>query len=501
MCDITIRKINHSFIRVDSDQDIALELSEAFRFEVPGAKYSPQFKMGRWDGFIRLFNVGSRLIPSGLFKKLIEFIEQRNYSFEVINDSDYTGYEPPDYETPDVTFSSISEYMESMNLHARGEPLVIRDYQIYGAMVALRFRQGILNAATGSGKSLILYTISRYITEELDGRVLIIVPTVGLTTQLKSDFKDYSSRNSYDVEENVHSVSSGIEKTTKKRITISTFQSLKGLPPEFFNSFTAIISDEGHKIQSESFKAIYEKATEVPYRLACTGTVHETKCHILSMQALTGPVYDVANAKDLIEAEQLVPLKIKAISLNYSPDVCKSFKKAEYDEELDWIITNPKRNNFIKKLALNCKGTTLVFFRYAVQGLELYKLISELSGDRKVFYIDKDTKKEERESIRKIADVEDVIIVCSYGTMSAGVNAPSVAHMIIAHPIKSRITFLQSIGRGLRLSVGKLFCMLYDIGDSLVYKSHVNHTYRHFGERLKMLTQEGHEFDIINLDF
>ena len=499
---IQIRKLNHAFLHITCEIDIALELSENFKFLVDGYKFMPAYKMGKFDGYIRMFNLGTRQIASGLYSKVVEFCEKRGYDYKVINDSKYTGIEAPDYVTPGIDSDSVLDYMESLNMHTRGVPIEIRGYQIEGVTVALRNRQAILKASVGAGKSMILYCVCRYITEVLGMRVLILVPTIGLTTQMRGDFADYASETEWKVDEKIHLISAGADHKVKTAITISTFQSLKNTGEDWFNAFGAIITDEGHTITAASFQNIYNKATQVPFRIACTGTLHAAKCHTLAMQGLTGPIYSIAETKDLIDAGQLVPMKVKSISLNYPEDICKQFKKMAYADELNWICANEKRNNFIKNLAVRCKGTTLVFFRFTEHGRDLYDRIKESVGDtRQVFFIDGGVSKDERESIRLLANTIDAIIVASYGTMKMGINLPAVENIIIGHPTKGGITFLQSIGRGLRLKSGKTSCNLFDIGDNLNYKSKVNHTHRHFGDRIKALTSEGYDFTIVNVDF
>lgn len=498
---IRFRKLNEAFIRVETTMDIAMELNESMSFRPDGYKFSPLYKSGRWDGFIRIFNLGSRLIASGLYEEVVQWADKRNYIHEVVHSED-SPYEPVGFKAPNTSYLDVQEYMESLNIHAGGKKLAIRDYQINGVHLALENRNGILLSSVGSGKSMMLYCIARYLTEEMNGRVLLIVPTVGLTTQIKSDFADYSSHNGFSVNDSVHMISTGVDKNIKKPIVISTFQSLKDISKDWLNSFSCIITDEGHKIQSASFKAIYGKATEVPYRLACTGTLHDMKCNVLEMKGLTGPVYDIASAKDLISAGQLVPMKIKAIVLNYPQETCRAFTKIEYADEIGWITTNERRNNFIKNLAVKCVGTTLILFRLVAHGKELRDKIKKVVGDsREVFFIDGGVDKEERETIRLTSNNVDAIIIASYGTTSAGINLPAIENIIIAHPVKSKITLLQSIGRGLRLKEGKTHCNLYDIGDNLSWKSKTNHTFRHFGERLKLMTAEGYNFDIVNMDF
>jgi superfamily II DNA or RNA helicase len=490
---IRIRKLNHAFLQIESEFDLALEMSESFKFEVKNAKFSPMYKMGRWDGFIKLFNMGSRIIGSGLLPKVIDFCTSRGYSYDVIANSAHV--------PTNISRQEVSDYMQSLNLHARGVPLEIRDYQLNGVYTALKEQKCILLSATGSGKSMLIYSIFRYITEELDGRVLLIVPTVGLVTQINSDFKDYSSHNGYNVDNNMHLISAGVKKETNKKIVVSTFQSLKDVGQEWLNSFDCILSDEGHKIAAESFKTIYDKATEVPFRIACTGTLSDTKCDLLQMQSLTGPIFEIALAKTLIAANQLVPLRIKAITINYPVEIRKQFKKVAYEDEIGWIITNSKRNNFIKKLALTCKGTTIVFFRFVEHGKTMFDLIKDCAGDREVCYISGEVDKDDRELIRLSANSNDSIIVASLGCMSTGINLPAISNMIMAHPTKSKLTVIQAIGRGLRLKEGKTHCSLFDIGDQLGTKSRVNFAYKHFGERLQMYIKEGHEFSQINVDF
>jgi superfamily II DNA or RNA helicase len=499
MTDIYFRKINAAFIKIESDRSIALELSESLSYDVPGAKFISSYKNGSWDGKIRLFNLGSRQIASGLVDHIIEWAKKREYTYEIVTDD---VCDPPGYKTPNLDYLAVKEYMESLNLHAGGHKLIIREYQVDGVYAALHNRNAILLSSVGSGKSMMLYCIVRYISEELSGRVLLIVPTVGLTSQILNDFKDYSSDNGFDADANVHMISSGVSKETRKPIVISTFQSLKDVSPDWLNSFKGIISDEGHKIQAASFKAIYGKATEVPFRLACTGTLHDMKVNVLEMIALTGPVHDISSAKSLIEAGQLVPMKIKAVILNYPDEIKKAFTKVEYADEIGWITTNEKRNNFIRNLAARCKGTTLILFRFQEHGQTLYDKIKEAVGDlREVHLIDGNVSKDDREEIRLSSNNTDAIVIASYGTTSAGVNLPAIENIIIAHPVKSKITLLQSIGRGLRLKAGKTHCNLYDIGDNISWKSHVNHTFKHFGERLKLMTAEGYVFDIVNMDF
>lgn len=497
--EIVVFKQNHAFLKLRCYQSTAMEISEAFSFSMPGAKFTPLFKMGRWDGMIRIFNLGTRLLPSGLFQHLVDIAKERNFVLTVIKNPDEPSYGLPT-DTEDVNETEIKEFVDSLDIHSRNEKLSIYDYQYAAVYAAIHKRQTILKAATSAGKSMIVYAIVRYLTEVLGIRTLIITPTVGLVSQFNSDFKDYSCVNGYDVEKNVLMVSAGVDKTIKKPITISTFQSLKNVPDDFFNQFGAIITDEGHTITAASFKRIYGNATETKFRLACTGTLHELKCNILEMIGLTGPVTNVVSAAELIAAGRAVPLKIKALQLNYPEEYCKALKKADYDTELNWILNNPKRVKFVVKLALSTKGTTLILFNRVDHGKAIYDQLKEFSS-KPVHFIYGAISKDDREEIRQMANEEDSIVIASLGTTKAGVNLPAIENIIDTHPMRSKISFLQSIGRGIRLKKGKTHCNLFTIGDNLTYKTKVNTTFKHFGERLRLLSEEEHEFSVVSINF
>ena len=53
---IVVSLASNVHMKISCDPGIGYELREYFTFEVPGAKFSPQYKNKIWDGKIRLFN-------------------------------------------------------------------------------------------------------------------------------------------------------------------------------------------------------------------------------------------------------------------------------------------------------------------------------------------------------------------------------------------------------------------------------------------------------------
>jgi superfamily II DNA or RNA helicase len=246
-----------------------------------------------------------------------------------------------------------------------------------------------------------------------------------------------------------------------------------------------------------------EKMDSIRYRIGTTGTLDNKKVHQLVLEGIFGPVHRVTTTKALMDSGKLTTLNITCVVLKYSEEIRKGLKNQTYQEEMDWLVSNEKRNKFIRNLAVTSKGNTLVLFQYVEKhGKVLYELIKDkVHEDRKVFFVYGGTDVADREAIRHITEGEnDAIIIASYGTFSTGINIPSIENVVFASPSKSKIRNLQSIGRGLRLKDGKTSCNLYDIADDLHWKSWKNHTLNHAAERYKTYAEEEFKLKLVEVN-
>ena len=202
-----------------------------------------------------------------------------------------------------------------------------------------------------------------------------------------------------------------------------------------------------------------------------------------------------------MEQKHLADLTIKALLLDYTDDTKKLVSKMKYQDEMDFLVRNIPRNNFIKNLSLSLEGNTLLLFQYVDKhGKVLYDMIKSEAGNRKIFFVSGEIDGAERENIRGIVEKEkDAIIVASFGTFSTGVNIRNLHNIIFASPSKSRVRNLQSIGRGLRKSDTKETSTLFDIADDLSWKTKQNHTLKHFVERIKIYNEEKFNYKIYNV--
>jgi superfamily II DNA or RNA helicase len=472
---LQLKKVNEVYLRVVSEPSVVQELSEHLTFMVPGAKFSPAFKNKFWDGKIRLLNSLTGLTYAGLVKEISEFAATRNYDVEV------------DPELLPV---------KTDNPHDLGIKVEPRDYQRDTFKRAINKQRGIFLSPTASGKSLIIYSLTEFYNCE-NHKVLVIVPTVSLVLQMKKDFESYT-----DKKLDIHCITAGVDKVSNSPIVISTWQSIYKMPKPWFKQFGCVIGDEVHQFKATSLKSIMEKLEDCKYRFGFTGTLDGSLTNKITLEGLFGPVKQVTTTTDLMEKGHVADLKIKALILKYPQDVCKDARKFSYQDEVDFLVRNEKRNKFIRNLSLSLKGNTLVLFQFVDKhGKQLYSMMKDKEPDRKIFFIHGGVDGEDREQVRGIVENEsNAIIVASFGTYSTGINIRNLHNVVFASPSKSRIRVLQSIGRGLRIGDNKDNMTLYDIADDLKVGSHTNFTLQHFSERLNIYSSEGFTFKVFNTE-
>lgn len=472
---LTVYRVDEVYIKVSCEPSIAYELSDYFTFEVPGAKFSPAYRNRVWDGKIRLYNTMTGMIYAGLLPYIHEFAVSRKYEVEHADDFSYEEF----------SLVEADEFIKKLKLSLKP-----RDYQIDAFVHAVRSRRSLLISPTASGKSFIIYLLVRYYAK----RTLIIVPTTSLVSQLASDFADYG----FDSNLFVHRIFGGQDKHSDKPITITTWQSVYKLPKEYFDKFEVVIGDEAHLFKAKSLTTLLTKLRDCRYRFGFTGTLDGTQTHKLVLEGLFGSIRRVTTTAELMEKKHLSSLKIKSLVLKYSDEVKKLRTKDDYQTEMDFLVTNEKRNKFIRNLSLSLNGNTLVLFQYVEKhGKVLYEMIKKKDLSRKVFFVSGSVDADVREDIRKIVEKEsNAIIVASYGTFSTGINIKNLHNVIFSSPSKSIIRILQSIGRVLRKSDTKDSATLYDIADDLSWKNRKNFTLLYFIERIKIYSQEQFEYKI-----
>lgn len=480
MTSIHLKFLNHTFMQVVAERGTLSELADAMTWKAENYRFHPKYKARIWDGNISLVNRTTGVCYVGLSQRIKKFCEQRNYKL-TWDDQLYHD---------NVSVKEVEDFIQELKLPTWVET---RDYQIDAVVKCIRSGRRTLVSPTGSGKSLMIY----FLTQWYKKKTLIIVPTIGLVTQMKSDFESYGYK------DKIHVSTDGLSKNFNipEDIVITTWQSLDNgkakVNKKWFDQFEVVVGDECHGAKAKTLIKIISAMENTPYRFGTTGTLDNIELNKATIEGLFGAQYKTTTTRSLIDQGHIADIKIKCITLRYPEEVCKQLRGKTYQEEIDFLTNYEPRNEFIKNLALSLKGNKLVFFRLIDHGKELYL---KLSDHPDVFYIAGDVDVNEREKIRKaMEEKQDAILVASLGTTSAGVSIKKLHHMIAASPSKSKIKVLQSIGRMLRQHESKDYAVLYDIVDDLSTKSHKNYTLKHFEERLKIYDSEKFNHKVYNV--
>lgn len=494
MADILVERINASYIRLYiEDSGIVDDLYTFFRYEEPGFVKN---KYSKWDGVVRLFNKRNFKLPYGCLNMLINLAKERGYTIDL-----------DDRFKEDITkidIESINKWIDSLDLHGNdGSKITPYEYQYKAVYDALRYGRMVELLATSAGKSLVISILARFYLEfalkNIDDKIMIVVPSVSLVTQLYADMKSYFDTK-WKTELFVHCIYEGQTKYTDKPIIITTYQSMIDISkhdPDYFKQFTHVIEDEVHMASSSSITTILNLCVNAYKRIGLTGTIKQSKVHAVCLESLFGVIKRIVTTKQLQDGGMAAQTKVTMLLLEYSFEDRKFLQaNGDYQSEIDFLINQPFRNKVIKSIAKSMQGNTLILFDRV--DAHLTKIVDQLNSEestgKKYLVITGKVKAKERDEIKALTEGEDgVVIFATWGCMSTGVSIKRLHNLLFAHPSKSIIRILQSLGRTLRLHSTKDIANIYDIVDDLRLGNHINHTYKHGIERYGYYTQEQHE--------
>ena len=482
------KKINETYIQLASDDySILKELSDYFSFYAEGYRFNPKFRAGMWNGQIKLVNLRAMTTLAGLVPSIAKFCADRNYQLvdQTENDNKFV----PD----DIT--GLEDWIKSLRL-----PFEPRDYQFDTVRYALKSGRGLLLSPTGSGKSLSIYLLARWMLEH-DRKTVIIVPSTSLVEQMHNDFKNYANKDdSFDVDKCVHKLYAKIKSTDpyQDQCIITTWQSIKNYDNALFETWDCVIVDEAHGVKANMLDSILKGSVNAQYRIGLTGTLTGMVCHEYQITGLLGSIYQVTTTRELQDRGALSDCTIYMVDLKYPADEAKQLwketkeLKKTYFDELDFVNHHVKRQLFIRNLVCSLQGTTLILFRFREHGQWLYDLIKEKIGDsRPIYHIDGKVDAQKREAIRQqLKDPNsNAILVFSVATSATGIDIKAIQNLILS-PSKSKVQTLQSIGRSLRLCDGKKGAKIFDIVDDLRTGKRRNFLYNLAQKRLEFYSEQ-----------
>jgi superfamily II DNA or RNA helicase len=465
--------------------DVRRKLANALKFEVPYAKYMPQYKLGRWDGKVAFFGIGGTGYVNHL-DVVSEVLQKNNVQIVDIEDRRHP---------VKLNFTPVTEnYWKDLGVQwpkghpAEGEDIILRDYQVEAINNFIANPQSLQQIATGAGKTITTATLSHL--SEPYGRSLVIVPNKSLVEQTEEDYINCG----LDV-----GVYFGDRKMLGKTHTICTWQSLNILDKkqkdgtavlslaEFLEGVSTIIVDEVHQAKAEVLKNLLTRnLRNAPIRWGLTGTVPKEKFEFESIHASLGPVIGNISAKELQDKGVLAQCHVNICQL------IDTQAHSDYQSELKYLVTNQARIEYIAKLMNNVRqeGNTLILVDRISAGQMLAELIPNstfVSGAVKV--------KDRKETYDTIREGTNEVIIATYGVAAVGLNIPRIFNLVLLEPGKSFVRVIQSIGRGVRKAKDKDFVQIWDLTSTCKFAK------RHLTQRKKFYKEAEYPFTIEKIDW
>jgi superfamily II DNA or RNA helicase len=432
--------------------DARRKLVNTFKYDVPGARYQPAVRLGRWDGKVAYFQLGGSTYVN-LLPEIIPILDNFNYNIELDDQRDYS----TSFTFERVNEDTFSHIMWGEGHPLAGQPIKLRDYQVEIINNFLTNPQSIQEVATGAGKTIMTAALSQRC--EVHGRTIVIVPNKSLVTQTERDYL------SLELDVGVYF---GDRKDIGKTHTICTWQSLNNLLKntknyntditiqEFLEDVVCVMVDEVHMAKADALKTLLTTVmSRIPIRWGLTGTVPKEPFEFQALKCSLGPVTNQLSASELQERGVLAQCHVNIVQLIDHAEF------ANYQSELKFLLENKERLETVAKLVgkVNLTGNTLVLVDRVAAGHSLVELL----GDHAVFVsgATKGTKRDEEYA--EVAISTGKIIVATYGVAAVGINIPRIFNLVLIEPGKSFVRVIQSIGRGIRKAEDKDHVQIWDI--------------------------------------
>ncbi len=316
--------------------------------------------------------------------------------------------------------------------------------------IALKAHRGVIRMPTRAGKSLVMALLY----DSLQLRTLIVVPSVGLRDQLRRDFQEWFGPTPNIVIENIDST----------RLMDLT-------------DFDVLILDEAHHAAAKTYRELNKKAwTGIYYRFFFTATPFRSNSEEqLLMESVTGQVIYNMTYQDALKEGCVVPIDAYYVDVPEVQIDSNNWRKV-YNEG---IVHHDTRNALISSImmSLAAQGSVLCLLREIAHGRE----IEAATG----FPFANGADGEVRMRVLEFNLKETRGLVGTVGVLGEGMTLPPCEYVLIAGGGKSRIQFMQNVGRGVAAIPGKESCKVILFRDT-------SHKFlrKHFNAQVKTLREE-----------
>lgn len=395
----------------------------------------------------------------GLVPEIEDYLKSLNIPFEIVYNDEYA-----------KLIKGICSNTGVTQLRELDCDFKLRPYQREAVTTSLNRGYGIIIVGTGGGKTFIMASLLHNINTQL-GKVLIIVPDIGLVDQTYADFI------SYGIPEAVLTKWTGNhEIDLNKTVIIANAGILQSKISDlsWFKQISILFIDECHKLKRGN--KINKLLDKIPTfnRFGFTGTLPENNIDKWNIIGQIGQVIYEKTTSDLRDEggkEYIANAQVLAIHLEYDfkPDYTAVSAIEKYRLELDYIYKSPFRYKVIKSIVSKLNNNCLILVDHIAHGDTMFQCLSTIEN-KQLYFIQGSVEVEDRRKIQEMMELQDnVIVVAVSKIFSTGISIKNIHYIMFAAGGKSKIKTLQSIGRGLRVHENKDRLIIIDMVDELIY--------------------------------
>ena len=159
-CKIVIQSETNCKIE-NLDLSTRKKLVKTFSYDIPGARFTPAVRLGRWDGKKSFCSLAGQTYLN-LLPEILPILESEGYDIDLDDLRDYN----TQFEFTAVAEDSYAHIMWPVGHNHAGKPIMLRDYQVDSINASLSNTQSMSCLSTASGKCLAAETELELLIDE-----------------------------------------------------------------------------------------------------------------------------------------------------------------------------------------------------------------------------------------------------------------------------------------------------------------------------------------------
>lgn len=326
----------------------------------------------------------------------------------------------------------------------------LRDYQDAAVRAAIAARDGVLQAPTGSGKTVVACALAA----RLKTRTLIVVHTSVLLEQTAERVRSFLGFDPGVV---------GAGRDDWRDITVAMVQTLQRRDiASLRDAFGLVILDECHHCPAETFKSLIQRLA-ARWRIGLSATpTRKDRLHPVLFDVV-GPIVHAVTPKSLVADGSIAPSEVVEVRTAF-----KGAYRNNYGRLVNRLANDPARNALVVESILLHRGERslvlsdrvdhcrLLAVALAGKGVAVGILTGELSRDAR------------EEVLGRFASGEVATLVATCALVGEGFDLPAIDTVFLTTPNGNVARTTQALGRALRPAAGKVSGRIVDFVDSEV---------------------------------